>query len=151
DQCIAAGFAPDYDPVDRVATWAIRGEIAPNTRYNVRLFAPRDPQDANGIRAFDGAALEKELTFAFTTGCEKCGGALEDRTMGFCSRKSVCPLPEGACDEPMPVAVADSPFQFLAQNCAIAGNCHGAPSASSGPSGSALRLDDDGAGGGVAG
>jgi len=149
DRCVSAGFAPQYDPVDRVATWVIRGELDPRTRYNVRLFAPTNPQDQNGVRAFDGAALEKEFTFAFTTG-EKHPGLEPARSFGFCDVQRLCPLPDGACDSPMPVAVTRSPYEFLANSCTSGGGCHGAGAAAPGvPSGSVLRLDDDGAGGGV--
>jgi Bacterial Ig-like domain len=149
DQCIAAGFAPEYDPVDRVATWTIRGALTEETRYNVRLFAPKAPEDANGIRAFDGAPLEKEFTFAFTTGNKNRTGWLEDRSMGFCSTRRLCPLPDGACDESMAVPVTSSPSGFLQTTCAGGGNCHGSTDRSRGPSGSVLRLDDDGSGGGI--
>ncbi len=149
DRCDPAGIAPEYDPVDRVATWIVRGELMPLTRYNVRLFAPKDPQDQSGVRAFDGTPLEKEFTFAFTTG--KGGPGLEPpRTLGFCDVRVLCPLPEGACDAPMPVGVTASPHAFFAGNCTSGGTCHGGGSSNSGPSGSVLRLDDDGAGGGVA-
>ena len=148
EYCIAAGFAPQYDPVDRVATWIIRGEIMPLTRYNVRLFAPSAPGSPNGVRAFDGAPLEKEFTFAFTTG--RRTAHIDARTHGFCDvRPPLCPLPEGPCDEPAPVAMNASVHDFLASSCASGGNCHGGGGAQ-GPSGSVLRLDDDGAGGGLA-
>jgi hypothetical protein len=150
EQCVAAGFAPHYDPVDRVATWIIRGEIMPRTRYNVRLFAPRSPEDPNGIRAFDGAPLEKEYTFAFTTGKEQDPVPIDRRDFGFCQTKELCPLPPGACDEPTPIAVTTSAHDFLAHSCTSAGTCHGGGGGSGGPTGSALRLDDDGAGGGFA-
>ena len=148
DQCVGAGFAPQYDPVDRVATWIIRGILQERTRYNVRLFAPRDAQDPNGVRAFDGAPLEKEFTFAFTTGNGKPPFELA-RVFGFCDVKRLCPLPDGACDGPMPGAVTSSPYEFLTHNCTSGGRCHGAGSDTRGPSGSTLRLDDDGAGGGI--
>jgi hypothetical protein len=148
DQCINAGFAPEYDPVDRVAAWVIRGVLEEQTRYNVRLFAPKDPQDPNGVRAFDGAPLEKEFTFAFTTGDINRTGLLEDRSMGFCSTRTLCPLPSGACDEPTPGAVTNSPHEFLTNNCVSGGTCHGGDR-TKGASGSVLRLDDDGAGGGM--
>jgi hypothetical protein len=148
DQCIAAGFAPHYDPVDRVATWMIRGVIMPLTRYNVRLFAPRGPEDANGIRAFDGAPLEKEFTFAFTTG--RGDGQFDTRASGFCARRHLCPLPQGPCDGPSPIAVTTSPHDLLATNCTSGGTCHGGGRGTGGPSGSILRLDDDGKGGGLA-
>ncbi len=149
EYCESANIQPEYDPVDRVATWIIRGVIRERSRYNVRLFAPKTPQDADGIRAFDGAPLEKEFTFAFTTGDQEPG--LEPpRTLGFCDVRRLCPLPEGACDDPMPVAVTQSPYEFLASTCASGGNCHGAGSGGPGPSGSILRLDDDGTRAGVA-
>ena len=148
EHCVPAGIAPEYDPVDRVATWIIRGEILERTRYNVRLFAPRDALDPNGVRAFDGAPLEKEFTFAFTTGTSRPG--LEPpRTLGFCDVRRLCPLPGGACDEPVHVAVTKSPREFLASNCTSGGTCHGAGTGGSGPTGSVLRFDDDGAGGGI--
>jgi hypothetical protein len=153
EHCVAAGFAPHYDPVDRVATWIIRGEIMPLTRYNVRIFAPRAPEDPNGIRAFDGAPLEKEFTFAFTTRPEcrqsepHCPTPIDTRPLGFCETKALCPLPVGACDGPTPTPVTTSPHDFLANNCTSGGSCHGA-GGGGGPSGSVLRLDDDGAGGG---
>jgi len=147
--CEPANIAPEYDPVDRVATWTIRGQITERTRYNVRLFAPKTPEDTAGVRAFDGAPLEKEFTFAFSTGSDKPGLAPR-RTLGFCQVRELCPLPDGACDEPMPVAVAKSPYGFLTSTCTSGGGCHGGGSAPQGPSGSVLRLDDDGAGGGVA-
>jgi hypothetical protein len=150
EHCIPAGIAPEYDPVDRVATWTIRGAIMEHTRYNVRLFAPTDPGDPNGVRAFDGAPLEKEFTFAFTTG--KGGAGLEPpRSLGFCDVRRLCPLPDGACDAPMPVGVTTSPHAFFAGNCTSGGACHGGENGNTGPSGSVLRLDDDGAGGGIAG
>jgi len=150
DQCIAAGFTPEYDPVDRVATWVIRGEIQERTRYNVRLFAPTGAQDPNGVRAFDGAPLEKEFTFAFTTGDKDQRAPVDDHAMGFCSVRSLCPLPDGACDGPMPIGVTQSPYEFLTSTCTGGGSCHGTGGDSRGPSGSVLRLDDDGAGGGTA-
>jgi len=145
-QCIAAGFTAEYDPVDRVATWVIRGEIMDRTRYNVRLFAPKDPNDATGVRAFDGAPLEKEFTFAFTTGVKPAPHE-PARKLGFCDARRHCPLPSGACDEPTPVAVTNSPSAFLAANCTSGGGCHAGGSSARG---SALRLDDDGVGGGFA-
>jgi len=148
-QCIAAGFTPEYDPVDRVATWVIRGEILEDTRYNVRLFAPKDPQDANGVRAFDGAPLEKEFTFAFTTGAKPVGPVPHEpaRKLPFCDVRPLCPLPAGACDSPTPLAVTNSSYEFLAASCTSGGGCHAGDSSARG---SALRLDDDGAGGGLA-
>jgi hypothetical protein len=152
ERCINAGFAPQYDPVDRVATWIIRGVIEERTRYNVRLFAAGDATDPNGIRAFDGAPLEKEFTFAFTT--RKTPNQPDpfepERKLGFCDARRLCPLPDGACDGPTPMAVTKSPSEFLAGNCTSGGSCHGSGQGAQGPSGSVLRLDDDGAGGGVA-
>jgi hypothetical protein len=150
-QCVGAGFAPEYDPVDRVATWIIRGELMERTRYNVRLFAPKDAWDPNGVRAFDGAPLEKEITFAFTTGRGPSPGLEPPRTLGFCDVQQLCPLPDGACDGAMPVPVTKSPYELLAHNCTSGGSCHGSGASNQGPSGSVLRLDDDGAGGGIAG
>ena len=147
--CTPAGFEVQYDPVDRVATWLIRGELTPFTRYNVRLFAPRDPFDANGVRAFDGAPLEKEFTFAFTTG-KATPGLEPPRTFGFCGVRRLCPLPAGACDRSTPVPVTRSPQEFLAGGCTSGGSCHGAGPGSAGPSGTVLRFDDDGRGGGIA-
>ena len=148
DRCDPAGIAPEYDPVDRVATWVIRGELMPLTRYNVRLFAPKNPQDPNGVRAFDGAPLEKEFTFAFTTG-QASPGLEPPRKLGFCDMRQLCPLPDGACDGPMPVGVTTSPHAFLTGNCTSGGTCHGGGGGNTGPAGSVLRLDDDGAGGGI--
>jgi len=148
EHCVAAGFAPHYDPVDRVATWIIRGEIMPLTRYNVRIFAPGAPEDPNGIRAFDGAPLEKEFTFAFVTGSEQRTAPIDARNFDFCGEKQLCPLPEGACDGPTPTAVTTNPHDFLVSNCTSNGSCHGSGGGAQGLSGSILRLDDDGAGGG---
>jgi hypothetical protein len=149
DRCMPAGFAAQYDPVDRVATWIIRGRILRRTRYNVRLFAPKDPQDQNGVRAFDGTPLEKEFTFAFTTG-DRDPGFEPPRTFGFCAEKQLCPLPDGACDGAAPTAVTSSVHHFFANNCTSGGTCHGGGGGTGGPSGSVLRLDDDGTGGGFA-
>jgi hypothetical protein len=149
DHCVAAGFAPHYDPVDRVATWIIRGEIMPLTRYNVRLFAPRAPDDPSGIRAFDSAPLEKEFTFAFVTGNEQRRAPVDERSFGFCAEKHLCPLPQAGCDGPTPRTLTASPHDFLATNCTSGGRCHGSGGDTRGLSGSILRLDDDGAGGGL--
>jgi Bacterial Ig-like domain len=141
DRCVGAGFVAQYDPVDRVASWVIRGVLVPETRYNVRLFAPKDVHDTRGVRAFDGATLEREFTFAFTTGND--GPGLEPRrAMDFCAAKELCPLPAGACDGPMPIAIASTPHDFLAQRCSSTGNCHGPGPHTGGLSGATLRLDD---------
>jgi hypothetical protein len=166
DRCVGAGFAPQYDPVDRVATWVIRGVLMPLTRYNVRLFAPTDPQDQSGVRAFDGAPLAKETTFAFTTMCERHQGNLPPdaapdpcmsfpqleppRTHGFCSTKTLCSVPATICDGPMPAALTTTPHDFFANTCTSGGSCHGEGS-TRGVSGVALRFDDDGKGGGLYG
>jgi hypothetical protein len=180
DRCVAAGFAPQYDPVDRVATWVVRGELMPLTRYNVRLFAPTDPQDQTGVRAFDGAPLAKETTFAFTTTCDPklehdaaapdaaapdaaapgidpatrtpCPASRLDppRTHGFCATKTLCPVPATVCDGPAPVAVTTTPHDLFANTCTGGANCHGGGNAR-GVSGAALRFDDDGKGGGLYG
>ena len=149
DRCVPAGFVPQYEPVDRVGTWLIRGELMPWTRYNVRLFAPTDPGDPNGVRAFDGAPLTKEYRFAFTTG--NGGSGLEPpRTHGFCATKLLCPLPEGPCDGPEPVAVSTTPHDLFANSCTSGANCHSGRN-TPGFSGAALRFDDDGNGGGLYG
>ena len=69
--------------------------------------------------------------------------------MGFCDVQNLCPLPNGGCEKPVSMAVTNSPYEFLANNCTSGGSCHGSGSAAKGPSGSVLRLDDDGAGGGI--
>ena len=146
--CEPAGIEVQYDPVDRVGTWIIRGKILPSTRYNVRLFAPTDPWDVNGVRAFDGVPLEKEFTFAFTTDGKESPGLEPPRHLGFCDTRRLCTLPAGACDPTTSVAVTKSPHQFLTGNCTSGGSCHGSGPGGAGPSGSVLRFDDDGAGGG---
>jgi hypothetical protein len=141
DFCEGAGLAPHYDPVDRIATWTIRGKIFPKTRYNVRIFAPNDANDTAGVRAFDGAPLEKEYIFAFTTG-DQSPGLEPSRKLGFCAMKSLCPLPDGACDGPAPTPLTASPHDFLAASCTRSGNCHGAAGQGSGLSGSALQFQE---------
>jgi hypothetical protein len=160
DQCVVTRFEPQYDPVDRVATWVLRGQLMPLTRYNVRLFTPRDPNDATGVRAFDGAPLAKETTFAFTTACAKtsspespCTAVAQldpPRTHGFCSTKTLCTPPATACDGPAPEAVTTTPHDLFANTCTSGASCHGEGS-SRGISGAALRFDDDGNGGGLYG
>jgi hypothetical protein len=142
DRCEGAGFAPTYDPVDRIATWTIRGELFPLTRYNVRVLAPRDANDANGIRAFDGAPLEKEYIFAFTTG--RSGAGLEPpRRPGFCDVKHLCAVRDSACDEAEGATPqTESPHDFFVRSCATTGNCHGGGKPSSGISGDGFRFRD---------
>ena len=123
--CIAAGFTAEYDPVDRVATWVIRGDVVERTRHNVRLFAPKDPNDASGVRAFDGAPLEKEFTFAFTTGVRpRPAGSEPPRKLGFCDARRHCPLPSRGVRRPDAGGGNERPHAFLAANCTSGGNCH---------------------------
>jgi hypothetical protein len=145
--CIGS-LSPEYDPADRVAVWLLPGYLTPDTRYNVRILAPKDDEDQNGIRAFDGAPLEKEFSFAFRT----AAGAhrqpsLPYRDISLCgSEPLVCPLPEGACDDPRPTAlVASAPAGLLSGCAGASANCHaqGAP-AGPGPRGSALSLSASG-------
>ncbi len=119
--CIG-GLTPKYDPVDRVAVW-IPPPLMPMTRYNVRLLAPQDENDANGIRAFDGVPLEKEFTFAFTTGDNTAMAIEPKRDITFCSTPSFCTAPSDVCSDPRVDTNIHGPNSLLG-GCAGSSNGH---------------------------
>ncbi len=125
DECIG-GLTPQYDPVDRVAVWVPSVPLMPMTRYNVRLLPPKDENDANGIRAFDGVPLEKEFTFAFTTGDATAVAVEPKRDIGFCSLPSLCMAPKDVCSEP-PVDTLYGPSSLLNACAGSTGSCHTPP------------------------
>jgi hypothetical protein len=137
----------EYDPVDRVGIWTPAADLLPNTRYNVRVLAPANADDGGGVRAFDGAPLESEGTFAFETGDGSKQAVRPNRTIDFCAAaRQVCalPVPDKQCrilaptDDSVP-----GPFPILTTNCS---SCHNpiAPHTSpSGASGAVLHLTNE--------
>jgi hypothetical protein len=146
--CIG-GLLPQYDPVDRVAVWLLPGYLAPDTRYNVRVIAPKNNVDPNGIRAFDGAPLDGALTFAFRTAAGAHAQPADPRRdISLCTPSAAldCPRADGACGIPIPDSGAQAAPAGLLSSCAGASaNCHaqGAPGGP-GPRGSGLSLSLDG-------
>jgi hypothetical protein len=66
---------PEYDLVERVLFYRPLGELQPKTTYTVELIIPDDEQ-AEGLRAFDGAPLAEgpvPLKFDFHTNGELAG------------------------------------------------------------------------------
>ncbi|HEX9295285.1 MAG TPA: Ig-like domain-containing protein [Polyangiaceae bacterium] len=142
--CIG-GLTPKYDPVDRVAVW-IPPPLMPMTRYNVRLLAPQDENDANGIRAFDGVPLEKEFTFAFTTGDNTAMAIEPKRDITFCSLPSLCTVPTNVCSEPAVDKNIHGPNDLLGGCAGSTGSCHTPPPANEilpGPVGSVVSYTGD--------
>ena len=143
DNCMGS-LAPQYDPADRVAAWLLPWDLLPDTRYNVRIRAPATEKDAWGIRAFDGAPLEKEFTFAFHTAKDGSVPANEPRRdIGFCDPVPVgCPLPANACDTPDPTPRTTPAPSGILPSCATGfANCHTPGGlARAGPQGSVLSL-----------
>jgi hypothetical protein len=142
------GMSPEYDPVDRVAVW-LYGYLSPDTRYNVRIARPVDEHDATGIRAFDGAPMAEDFTFAFRTAAgPHAQPGVPNRDISLCDPEAaaVCPLPDGACVDPRPGSlVASAPAGLLSGCAGASANCH-APQAPAGPGprGSALALSAEG-------
>jgi hypothetical protein len=118
------GAAIEYDPVDRVVVAKLNGALLPTQRYTVRLVAPTASAPDQGVRAFDDAALAKDVTFAFTTGDASAMPTLPEpmRAADFCG---AMPSPGGTFKSP----------------CGLAG-CHG-PAGQGAPMGGALRLVPD--------
>lgn len=147
---------PDYDPVDRVAVFrtTTSGSIPtllPNTRYVVTIAAPTGPDDAFGVRAFDGAPLHESVRFAFTTGPLGTKGREPARAVDYCYRPtSLCAAADSCRRSPVP-ATTPGPAAILG-GCAESGRCHASsssaatpvPGVETPPFGSALALDGDG-------
>jgi hypothetical protein len=138
-------LSPEYDPVDRVVVWKNAALVA-GQRYGVRLLVPTSDEDPAGIRAIDGAPLEKEYTFGFTTGdpgnidpklveAEKV--VSERAAINFCSTSRYCQVPTAGCTTPFPTL---SSTHGVLESCAVVG-CHG-PTASQKVQGSVLLLRD---------
>lgn len=112
-----AFLEPTYDVVERVVTYTLQGTWAPGVRYTVTLWSPDDPlraEDGRGFRAFDGAALKKSITFAFTAGTAA-------------TMNPVTPPPVmAACAQCIKGTFVPGAATFLAVSCGGIG-CHNAP------------------------
>lgn len=81
---------PAYDPVLRRITYrqpSTSAGLAPGTRYTISVFPPPDDGTTNGILAFDGAPLDRAVSFAFTTrDSEPAGTSVEPPpSVDFCA------------------------------------------------------------------
>jgi hypothetical protein len=120
-RCTGAVLAPQYDPVDRVATFELTSPLSPSTRYNAVLLRPESDNDPNGVRAIDGAVLEESFVLPFWTGSGTTPAVQPRRSVGFCDDLG--------------------PFAIL-RGCAAGGSCHGAgPVSGPPPYGAAFLLD----------
>ncbi|HKQ71523.1 MAG TPA: Ig-like domain-containing protein [Polyangiaceae bacterium] len=150
DECIGGTLAPEYDPVDRVAVWKPTVPLLPHTRYNARVLAPKGPDDVGGVRAFDGVALAKEVTFAFETGDAASVAKEPKRAIDFCTTKILCRPSIDVCSKPFSGGVPSSPANVLQYGCTGDPTCHGVPDKPRGEArGSVLSLDDGEAKGGT--
>jgi len=126
-------FEPSYDPVMRRVTFrlpATADPLFPDTKYWLTVFAPTETSSF-GVRAFDGATLEENLVFEFTTATMDPPGTLGDRALApaaqqaasealFCSADACvasCGM-DTACAAKCPVS------RNLPASCGT-GNCHG--------------------------
>jgi len=111
---------PEYDLVERVLVYKLPAgtKLEPGVRYTVEVLTPKE-EDADGFRAFDGAALEEgevPLTFDFRT------------------RK----IPsEFSAKAPNPYSDCDTMLEALARAGCSSNSCHGGDAARMG-----LRLDN---------
>jgi hypothetical protein len=117
-RCVGGVLAPDYDPVDRIAAFRLTSPLAPNTRYNAVLVRPAGDDDPSGLRAIDGAVLEKPYILPFWTGDGRTAAIEPRRTVDF-------------CDGEGPVDPSPGPLGIL-KRCSTGGRCHG-PAAPTGP------------------
>ncbi|MCC6644785.1 MAG: Ig-like domain-containing protein [Polyangiaceae bacterium] len=63
----AVSFQPDYDPLTRTVVYRPQGTYQPGTLYTVILRKPSEEDNGFGFRAWDGAELERTVTFQFET------------------------------------------------------------------------------------
>jgi hypothetical protein len=139
-------LSPEYDPVDRVVVWKNAALVA-GVGYRVRILAAANDDDPAGIRAIDGAPLEKEYAFDFTAGdasnidpklVEAENVVSERAAINFCSESKYCQVPTAGCTTPTPTV---SSTQGVLEGCAV-GGCHGLTASRTGPPGSVLLLRD---------
>jgi Bacterial Ig-like domain len=147
DRCLSGSLSPQYDPVDRVAVWTPTVDLTPNLRYNVKILAPANADDPSGIRAFDGAPLEEEFVFSFTTGDGTNAAVEPKRTIAFCDvAPQLCTAANSrnSCRVPARDSTANGPFRIF-QSCADGNvSCHGpATIEGAGPFGGALQLQTE--------
>jgi hypothetical protein len=144
DRCLNGSLSPQYDPVDRVAVWKPTAKLDPNTRYNVKLLAPADENDPYGIRAFDGAPLEGEPTFAFTTGDGSNLAVEPKRHIGFCDvPQQLCQVPaaRNMCKIRTAADSVGGPFRIFSGCTDGNMSCHGSAPSNYPPLGGVLQLE----------
>ncbi|MBI5536848.1 MAG: hypothetical protein HY898_29270 [Deltaproteobacteria bacterium] len=62
-------YEPKYNPYERTATYQLEKGVRlnPGVLHTLVIYPPADEKDITGIRAFDGAPLEKKKTVSFMT------------------------------------------------------------------------------------
>jgi hypothetical protein len=108
DECLNTGsgsgptFTVEYDPVDRVVVLKPPPNKGLDTGpYKMRVLAPKNSDDSNGIRAFDGVPMAEEFSWEFMVDASAMAQE-PNRTVGFAlrSRPARCPLRLRRCPQP---------------------------------------------------